>query len=173
MIEFNKKKFIENYNLGKSQILEKELVADIETPISTFLKISKNEKYSFLLESVEGGDQRGRFTLLGCFPDLIWKVQNNKASIEPFNINFKIDEINQYLSSCSKAGINIVEIGFVFPAGNEYGPFAYSQKKLFSKLADLIKFLCIPKNHFLFLPKPTPARIVSGTSKEVFSKPKG
>ena len=53
--------------------------------------------------------------------------------------NFKIDEINQYLSSCSKAGINIVEIGFVFPAGNEYGPFAYSQKKLFSKLQ-------IPKN---------------------------
>ena len=53
--------------------------------------------------------------------------------------NFKIDEINQYLSSCSKAGINIVEIGFVFPAGKEYGLFAYSQKKLFSKLQ-------IPKN---------------------------
>ena len=45
--------------------------------------------------------------------------------------NFKIDEINQYLSSCSKAGIDIVEIGFVFPPGKEYGIFAYSQKKLF------------------------------------------
>ena len=53
--------------------------------------------------------------------------------------NFNIDEINQYLLSCSKAGVNIVEIGFVFPNGNEYGLFAYSQEKLFSKLK-------IPKN---------------------------
>ena len=85
MIEFNKKEFIENYNNGKNQIIEKELIADVETPLSSFLKISKNEKYSFLLESVAGGDQRGRFSLLGCHPDLLWEVKNKKAKIKTIN----------------------------------------------------------------------------------------
>ena len=75
----NKDKFIENYISGIPQIIQKELIADIETPISSLLKISNNEKYSFLLESVEGGDQRGRFSLLGCDPDLIWKVNITKV----------------------------------------------------------------------------------------------
>jgi len=89
MDEKNKDNFIKNYILGKSQIIQKELIADIETPISTLLKISHNEKYSFLLESVEGGDQRGRFSLLGCDPDIIWKVQDNNVSYEV--LNKKID----------------------------------------------------------------------------------
>ena len=49
--------------------------------------------------------------------------------------NFKISEINKYLLSCSRAGIDIVEIGFVFPKKkNNYGLFAYSKKSLFKKL---------------------------------------
>ena len=49
--------------------------------ISSLLKISKSEKYSFLLESVEGGSKRGRYSLLGCDPDLIWTVEKGKAKI--------------------------------------------------------------------------------------------
>ena len=75
MSNISKNKFFENYKYGIPQILTRQFIADTETPVSTFLKISKNEKYSFLLESVEGGDQRGRFSLLGCSPDLIWKVK--------------------------------------------------------------------------------------------------
>ena len=90
MNEISKKKFINNYNSGISQIIQKELIADIETPISVLLKISHNQKYSFLLESVQGGDQRGRFSLLGCDPDLIWKVRNNKARIKKINKNLDI-----------------------------------------------------------------------------------
>ena len=61
MSNISKKKFIENYQLGIPHILNRQFVADTETPISTLLKISKNEKYSFLLESVEGGDQEEDF----------------------------------------------------------------------------------------------------------------
>jgi len=86
----SKSKFIENYNFGIPQIIQKELIADIETPISSLLKITKNEKYSFLLESVEGGDQRGRFSLLGCDPDLIWEVKNNKVTIKPLDQNLDL-----------------------------------------------------------------------------------
>ena len=81
MSNVSKKKFIDNYIRNIPQILSHQIVADTETPVSTLLKISKNEKYSFLLESVEGGDQRGRYSLLGCEPDLIWKVTNGKVSI--------------------------------------------------------------------------------------------
>ena len=81
MPNVSKKKFIDNYVRNIPQILSHQIVADTETPVSTLLKISKNEKHSFLLESVEGGDQRGRYSLLGCKPDIVWKVKSGKVSI--------------------------------------------------------------------------------------------
>ncbi len=83
-----KKKFISNYNKGIPQLLKKNLIADIETPFSSLKKISKGEKYSFLLESVEGGSKRGRYSLLGCDPDLIWNVNKGKSSIKYFGNNY-------------------------------------------------------------------------------------
>ena len=82
MIHNNKKLFIEKYKKNIPQILSDTFIADTETPISALLKISKNEKYSFLLESVQGGDQRGRYSLLGCSPDIIWKVVKGKVKID-------------------------------------------------------------------------------------------
>ncbi len=89
-----KKKFISNYNKGNPQLLKKNLIADIETPFSTLLKISKGEKYSFLLESVEGGSKRGRYSLLGCDPDLIWNVNNGKSAIRylGYNYGYKLND---------------------------------------------------------------------------------
>ena len=81
MSNINKEKFIDNYTKNIPQILTHKIIADTETPVSTLLKITKNEKYSFLLESVEGGEQRGRFSLLGCKPDLIWKVIKGKIAL--------------------------------------------------------------------------------------------
>ncbi len=87
------KNFVNKYEKGIAQILKKNLIADVETPISSLLKIKENEKYSFLLESVQGGSKRGRYSLLGCQPDLIWEVKNNKPNIyytsQNYNYNFK------------------------------------------------------------------------------------
>ena len=74
-------RFIDNYTKNIPQILTHKIVADTETPVSTLLKISKNEKYSFLLESVEGGKQRGRYSLLGIKPDIIWECKKNKINL--------------------------------------------------------------------------------------------
>jgi len=97
-MNIEKKKFISNYKKGIPQLLKKNLIADIETPFSSLLKISKNEKYSFLLESVEGGSKRGRYSLLGCDPDIIWKVEKNKATIKyldhDFDYKLENDPIN-------------------------------------------------------------------------------
>ena len=97
MPNVSKKKFIDNYVRNIPQILSHQIVADTETPVSTLLKISKNEKYSFLLESVEGGDQRGRYSLLGCKPDIIWKVKNGKVSIKS-NCKYIKDNVNADLN---------------------------------------------------------------------------
>tara|TARA_A100001011_G_C14312161_1_gene846106 strand:- start:2268 stop:3746 length:1479 start_codon:yes stop_codon:yes gene_type:complete len=89
----DKKNFILNYNKGIPQILKKKLIADTETPFSSLLKISKNQKYSFLLESVQGGSKRGRYSLLGCDPDLIWSVDKGRTLINYLyhNYDYKLD----------------------------------------------------------------------------------
>jgi anthranilate synthase component 1 len=61
------------------------LIADLETPVSVYLKIGDGRANSFLLESVQGGETRGRYSIVGLRPDLIWRCRagqaetNNKA----------------------------------------------------------------------------------------------
>src|SRR6266498_503438 len=69
------------YDLGEAQILSTRLVADLETPVSAMLKLARNARYSFLLESVEGGAVRGRYSIIGIKPDVIWKAEGNRAAI--------------------------------------------------------------------------------------------
>ena len=110
MDEVNKINFIKNFNSGISQIVQKELIADVETTISSLLKITKNEKYSFLLESVEGGDQRGRFSLLGCDPDLIWEINNNKVNIKSLVNSIDVSNISKNPIDSLKEILKISEI---------------------------------------------------------------
>src|SRR5215831_14413652 len=61
----------------------KEIVADLLTPVSAFLKIAENADYAFLLESVEGGEHVGRYSFLGKDPFLILRAeQGGRTSIE-------------------------------------------------------------------------------------------
>ncbi|MGB8315593.1 MAG: anthranilate synthase component I, partial [Aestuariivirga sp.] len=73
--------FAAAYEKGAAQIVSTRLVADLETPVSAMLKLTRNAKYSFLLESVEGGAVRGRYSIIGMNPDMIWKVADGNASI--------------------------------------------------------------------------------------------
>lgn len=57
----------------------KEILADLETPVSAFCKISQGSKYAFLLESVEGGEKLGRYSFLGSFPSIIFKTKGQKG----------------------------------------------------------------------------------------------
>jgi anthranilate/para-aminobenzoate synthase component I len=66
---------------GKPQVVWTKLVADLETPVSAFLKISGGEPMSFLFESVEGGETRGRYSVIGLRPDLVWRARRGKAEI--------------------------------------------------------------------------------------------
>ena len=57
------------------------LVADLETPVSAFLKAGADRPLSFLLESVEGGAARGRYSIIGLDPDVVWRARGGVAEI--------------------------------------------------------------------------------------------
>src|SRR2546427_4858499 len=60
----------------------KEIVADLLTPVSAFLKIAEHADYAFLLESVEGGEHVGRYSFLGKDPFLILRASDGKTTME-------------------------------------------------------------------------------------------
>jgi anthranilate synthase component 1 len=60
----------------------KEIVADLLTPVSAFLKIAENADYAFLLESVEGGEHVGRYSFLGKDPFLFLRANGSRTTIE-------------------------------------------------------------------------------------------
>jgi anthranilate synthase component I len=73
--------FASAYEAGKPQALYVRLIADLETPVSAFLKLAEGRDNAFLLESVQGGETRGRYSVIGLKPDLIWRCRGGKAEI--------------------------------------------------------------------------------------------
>jgi anthranilate synthase component 1 len=73
---------------GKAQLVWTRIVADTETPVSAMLKLGAAQSGSFLLESVEGGQVRGRYSLLGLNPDLVWRATGDASEI---NRNWRHD----------------------------------------------------------------------------------
>ena len=74
---------------GRAQLIWTRIVADTETPVSAMLKLGREGSGSFLLESVEGGSVRARYSLLGLDPDLVWRARGNTSEI---NRNWRQDQ---------------------------------------------------------------------------------
>ncbi len=73
--------FAKRYGRGEAQVVWTTLVADLETPVSAYLKIAGARAPSFLLESVEGGAVRGRYSIIGLEPDVVWRTLGRRAEI--------------------------------------------------------------------------------------------
>ncbi len=90
MLDIQFEDFLKAYLKGTSQILSVSLFADTFTPISIFLKLTRNKSYPFLLESAAGSEKFGRYSIIGHSPDLIWQSQNDSAflchTIEPVKL---------------------------------------------------------------------------------------
>jgi anthranilate synthase component 1 len=69
------------YEAGRGALVWRHDVADMLTPVAAFLKLAHGKKYSFLLESVEGGATRGRYSVIGMAPDLIWRCDRGVAAM--------------------------------------------------------------------------------------------
>jgi len=73
--------FAEALASGQGQVLWRERVADLDTPVGAFLRLVQGRPNAFLLESVEGGAVRGRFSAIGLEPDLVWRCRDGQAEL--------------------------------------------------------------------------------------------
>jgi len=73
--------FAAGFDAGSSQVVWTRLVADLDTPVSLMLKLTEARKDSFLLESVTGGEVRGRYSIMGMKPDLVWECRGATARL--------------------------------------------------------------------------------------------
>ncbi len=73
--------FEEGWNAGRNQIVYARLAADLDTPVSLMMKLAGARSDSFMLESVTGGEVRGRYSIVGLKPDLIWRCNGTQAQL--------------------------------------------------------------------------------------------
>ncbi|MEM9749970.1 MAG: anthranilate synthase component I [Pseudomonadota bacterium] len=77
--------FADRYDAGAPQLVWRRRLADLETPVSAYLKLAEGRRSTLLLESVEGGEVRGRYSVIGLEPDLIWRAFGDRAEVSrPF-----------------------------------------------------------------------------------------
>ncbi|MEL6487723.1 MAG: anthranilate synthase component I, partial [Pseudomonadota bacterium] len=73
---------------GKPALVWRTIIADSDTPVGAARRLMESGRGDFLLESVEGGEVRGRYSLLGLDPDLVFRASEGHAAI---NANWRKD----------------------------------------------------------------------------------
>ncbi|UWQ16228.1 anthranilate synthase component I [Jannaschia sp. M317] len=81
MIEPSYSDFEPGFTAGANQVLWTRLPADLDTPVSLMLKLAEAQPFSFVLESVTGGEVRGRYSIVGMKPDLIWECRGTGSRV--------------------------------------------------------------------------------------------
>ena len=81
--------FAQGYDAGANQVVYTRIAADLDTPVSLMLKLSGAGKNAFMLESVTGGEVRGRYSIIGMNPDLIWECRGTTSRV---NRSARFDE---------------------------------------------------------------------------------
>jgi anthranilate synthase component 1 len=66
---------------GENQLVRARLAADLDTPVSLMLKLGEARADTFMLESVTGGEVRGRYSVVGIKPDLVWRCRGGVAAV--------------------------------------------------------------------------------------------
>lgn len=74
--------FKDNFRNSKTQLVWRFIEGDLETPVSAYSKLTGAQDYSFLLESVEGGEKLGRYSIIGWSPEMLWKYQDRRVFID-------------------------------------------------------------------------------------------
>ena len=81
--------FLKIIKKKENQVIWATFKSDLDTPVSTYLKICKKQENSFLLESVQDGTHRGRYSIIGFEPDIIWKCEQGIAYKKILNNNYR------------------------------------------------------------------------------------
>ncbi|MBT5471851.1 MAG: anthranilate synthase component I, partial [Nitrospina sp.] len=131
----------------------KEILADLDTPVSAYMKISDGE-YSFLLESVEGGEKWARYCFLGCDPAVVVSSKGNKITIDengkrqekPVGSGTPLSAIKDILARYNPVSVP----GLPRFYGGAVGFISYDMVRFFEKLPeDTVDDLDVPDSQFM------------------------
>jgi len=135
--------FAQTYTAGRAQVVATRLVADLETPVSAYLKLAAGRTPAFLLESVEGGAVRGRYSIIGLCPDVIWRATGNTAQINRDPANdpnaFERDERATLASLRALLEESRIELPEQLPpmAAGVFGYMGYDTVRLIERLPNV------------------------------------
>lgn len=134
--------FSQGLKAGHPQLVWSEQSADLDTPVSTMLRLKEEGMPSFLLESVEKGETRGRYSVIGLTPELIWRCTGNKAEIayadRPVASDFKPcteDALTSFRALYQSSTIDVPE-GLPPMAAGLVGYMTYDMVRLIEQLPD-------------------------------------
>lgn len=153
MVTPDLKEFIKKAAEGNLIPVYKEIMADMETPLSAFLKLERG-KYSYLLESVEGGERIGRYSFLGSNPEKVFMAKGGTITIEEngksrsFSCSSDpLDELSKIMAAYTPVRID----GLPRFCGGAVGYMAYDAVRYFERIPDKNKDdLGLPDLYFIF-----------------------
>lgn len=125
------------------RLVWRERVADLETPVGAFLKLADGKPCSFLLESVEGGAARGRYSAIGLAPDLVWRCRNGCAEVNRHALTAPHAFIADERPALQSLAAHIDEVRMPLPAGvpsiaaGLFGYLGYDMVRLVERLPSL------------------------------------
>jgi len=132
--------FAAAYEQGGAVVWTKR-ISDLETPVGALLQLGAEKAGVFLLESVQGGDFRGRFSILGAAPDLVWRVKGGRAELSDGGFEdeaFRADEQAPIESLRSLLDASKLELPAQLPpmAAGLFGYLGYDMVRFIERLLE-------------------------------------
>ncbi|MDO5613954.1 MAG: anthranilate synthase component I [Paracoccus sp. (in: a-proteobacteria)] len=134
--------FERGWEAGRNQLVTLRLAADLDTPVSLMLKLAEAQPLSFMLESVTGGEVRGRYSIVGMKPDLIWECRGTQARINRqarFSDEFQPDDrpvLDSLRALIAESRIDMPD-GIPPVAAGLFGYLGYDMIRLVEHLPDV------------------------------------
>ena len=131
------------WKAGQNQLVTIRLAADLDTPVSLMLKLTDAAPMSFMLESVTGGEVRGRYSIVGMKPDLIWDCRDGRARINRqarFSDDFQPDDrpaLDSLRALIAESRIEAMPDGVPPVAAGLFGYLGYDMIRLVEHLPDV------------------------------------
>jgi len=135
--------FEAGWKAGQNQLVTIRLAADLDTPVSLMLKLAEAAPMSFMLESVTGGEVRGRYSIVGMKPDLIWDCRDGQARINRsarFSDEFQPDDrpaLDSLRALIAESRIEAMPEGVPPVAAGLFGYLGYDMIRLVEHLPDV------------------------------------
>ncbi|MDQ2088550.1 anthranilate synthase component I [Marimonas arenosa] len=163
--------FAAAYEAGENQLVHTRLAADLDTPVSLMLKLTGATRDAFMLESVTGGEVRGRYSIIGMKPDLIWQCHGETSRLNRharFDASDFEDQQGQPLDNLRKLlAESKIDLPADLPAAAAglFGYLGYDMIRLVERLPDVPPDpLGLPDATLL---RPTVVAVLDGVKGEV------